>query len=98
MACTTIMARCPLSYEQQHLFLLSQALDDAIVLRRARVAGPCSDCSQAPAGQRCDEHACDMSLISKYERKAAALAVTISQATERARQRHLAAYGGHRTV
>jgi hypothetical protein len=41
-----------------------QALDDAIAYRRARVAVPCPDCDPAPAGRRCDDHACDMMLIA----------------------------------
>jgi hypothetical protein len=43
------------------LFRRLQALEDAIVLRRARVGGYCQDCEQSRDG-RCDNHACDLHL------------------------------------
>ncbi|HEY4851927.1 MAG TPA: hypothetical protein VII22_14110, partial [Streptosporangiaceae bacterium] len=48
----------------QHL----QALEDAIAYRRARVNGPCSDCTAS--GRKCDDHACDLNLIAAYQRTA----------------------------
>jgi len=49
----------------QHL----QALEDAIKYRRARVAGPCTDCGATPDG-RCDDHGRDLGLIGEYEQTA----------------------------
>jgi hypothetical protein len=42
-----------------------QALDDAIDYRRARLAISCHDCRPTT---RCDDHACDVSLLGKYRR------------------------------
>lgn len=48
-----------------------QGLDDAIAFRRARLAQPCPDC--ALAEERCDDHACDVTLIAGYRQLATAL-------------------------
>ena len=53
-----------------------QALEDAIVLRRARAGAYCCDCDESPGG-RCDDHACDLRLIAGYEQDARALSATI---------------------
>ena len=50
----------------RRLFRLTQALEDAIVFRRARAGTYCYDCDQTP-GARCDDHACDLALIAAYE-------------------------------
>jgi hypothetical protein len=50
----------------QHL----QALEDAIAYRRARAAAPCPDCTAD--GRRCDDHACDLHLITAYQQTAIA--------------------------
>lgn len=57
-----------------------QALDDAIAYRRVRVTDPCADCARAPFGQRCDDHARDLELITEYQRAAdaAVLAMPVS--------------------
>jgi hypothetical protein len=47
-----------------------QALEDAIAYRRARIAVPCAGCRAAGAGNRCDDHACDLDLIAGYQRAA----------------------------
>jgi hypothetical protein len=39
-----------------------QAYEDAIAYRRARLAVPCADCGLA----RCDDHAADADLITRY--------------------------------
>jgi hypothetical protein len=57
----TVQAEC------QHL----QALEDAIAYRRARVTAPCPDCTAS--GQKCDDHACDLNLITAYQRTAIAI-------------------------
>jgi hypothetical protein len=56
----------------QHL----QALEDAIAYRRARVTAPCPDCTAS--GQKCDDHACDLSLIAEYQQTATAAILAIS--------------------
>jgi hypothetical protein len=63
----TVRAEC------QHL----QALEDAIVYRRARVTAPCPDC--AASGQMCDDHACDLDLIAAYQQTAIAILDASSQ-------------------
>src|SRR5262249_35858572 len=61
-----------------------QALEDAICYRTARLAEPCGACG--PTGEtRCDEHACDLSLIAAYHRPFKALAGSLPGARERAR-------------
>jgi hypothetical protein len=60
-----------------------QALDDAIAYRRARVAAPCPDCGLGPGGHRCDDHACDMTLIAAYHRAAHAAVAEIESARQR---------------
>jgi hypothetical protein len=44
---------------------IMQALDDAIMFRRAQLNAPCTGC--AP-GRRCPEHAADARLITSYQR------------------------------
>jgi hypothetical protein len=43
-----------------------QALEDALKYRRARIAEPCADCAAAP-GDRCEDHASDVDLVTEYE-------------------------------
>jgi len=43
----------------------SQALEDAIEYRTARVAAPCPDCAAAEP-EKCDDHARDLDLIAEY--------------------------------
>lgn len=57
----------PLPGGERHLFRLMQALEDALIFRRARSMSPCIDCHQAPDGNRCDDHATDLTLITGYE-------------------------------
>jgi hypothetical protein len=64
------------------LFRLAQALQDAIVFRRARAGAYCHDCDQAPGG-RCDDHACDVDLIARYEDDARAVSAAIGQGPSR---------------
>ena len=47
-----------------------QALEDAIAYRRARTTAPCADCRAS--GRRCDDHACDLHLITAYQQRAMA--------------------------
>lgn len=63
-----------------------QALDDAIAYRRARVAAPCPDCGPGSGGHRCDDHACDMTLIAAYHRAAQAAVAEIESARQRGRR------------
>ncbi len=44
-----------------------QTLEDAIRYRLGRAAEPCVDCEP---DRPCDDHACDLRLISAYERRA----------------------------
>ena len=55
---------------RRHQFIESQGLDDAIAFRLARLAGPCPDCDEANG--LCDDHYCDVDLISGYRQRAAA--------------------------
>ncbi len=48
----------------QGCFQQLQALENAIAYRRARAAAPCPDCTAD--GRRCDDHACDLQLITAY--------------------------------
>jgi hypothetical protein len=50
----------------RHPFRLMQALEDAVVFRRARSTTPCADCIDTPGGW-CDDHACDLDLIAGYQ-------------------------------
>jgi hypothetical protein len=43
-----------------------QSLEDAIAYRSSRVAVGCPDCGPPPG--MCDDHACDLKLISRYQR------------------------------
>jgi hypothetical protein len=54
-----------------------QALEDAIAYRRARVSAPCPDCTAS--GPKCDDHACDLTLIAAYQRTAIAILNASSQ-------------------
>ena len=51
-------------------FQYLQALEDAIAYRRARTTAPCADCRAS--GRRCDDHACDLHLITAYQQRAMA--------------------------
>jgi hypothetical protein len=64
-------------------FLRLQALDDAIAYRRARVAAACPDCGPGTDGPRCDDHACDLSLISAYQAAALDFTAEITSARRR---------------
>jgi len=57
-----------------------QSLDDAITYRTARAAAPCPDCATAPAGTRCDDHACDLTLITRYRTTATAISAALTLA------------------
>jgi hypothetical protein len=46
-------------------FQRTQALEDAIEYRSARVAAPCPDCAAA-GPEKCDDHARDLDLIAEY--------------------------------
>jgi hypothetical protein len=64
---STVLVR-PVSAQRKFLGL--QALDDAIAYRRARAAEACADCGPGICGTRCDDHACDISLIAAYQEAA----------------------------
>jgi len=49
-----------------HPLRLIQALEDALIFRRARSMSLCADCAETPGG-RCDDHACDLELITGYQ-------------------------------
>jgi hypothetical protein len=53
-----------------------QALEDAIAYRRARAAAPCPDCTAS--GRTCDDHACDLNLITAYQQTAIAAILGMS--------------------
>jgi len=53
---------------EPRLMRLMQALDDALIFRRARSMSLCMDCAESPGGERCDDHACDLNLIAGYEK------------------------------
>jgi hypothetical protein len=57
----------------QHL----QALEDAIAYRRARVSAPCPDCTASR--RACDDHACDLNLITAYQQTAIAVILNVSR-------------------
>lgn len=65
-----------LGADNRTLIRLTQALQDAIVFRRARVGAYCHDCAQAAEG-RCDDHHCDLELIAAYERDVQAIATAL---------------------
>jgi hypothetical protein len=48
-----------------------QGLDDAIAFRVARLAQPCPNCELA--GDRCDDHSCDVALVAGYRQRAVGL-------------------------
>ena len=64
--------------DDRRLFRMVQALQDAIVFRRARAGAYCYECDQAPGG-RCEDHACDLDLVASYEQDARAISAAISQ-------------------
>ena len=64
-----------------------QALEDAIAYRTARTSQPCPDCSGTGAGQRCDQHACDLHLIAAYQRTARAVIRDVSRLIDARRAR-----------
>jgi hypothetical protein len=61
-------------------FLGLQALEDAIAYRQARLAAPCPDCGADPGALRCDDHACDRTLITAYREAARAAIAEIESA------------------
>lgn len=56
---------------RQSWFMELQGLDDAIAYRMTRLALPCRDCDEAE--DRCDDHACDVVLLSGYQQRVEAL-------------------------
>ena len=62
----------------RRLFRLAQALEDAIVFRRARAGTYCAECARMPDG-RCDDHACDLNLIAGYLQDVLAINAAIGQ-------------------
>lgn len=73
------------------LFLRLQSLDDAISFRGARVAAPCPDCGPGAADGRCDDHACDLSLLAGYRKLAEKEIAEIQVRIEKTRGRKAAA-------
>ena len=65
--------------ELRRLFRNLQALDDAIALRRARLAGRCPACTD---DERCDDHGRDVDLIAAYRQDAAVLIAAITEPEE----------------
>jgi hypothetical protein len=61
---------------QRGWFQQLQALEDAIAYRRARVIAPCPDCTAS--GRTCDDHACDLNLITAYQQTAIAAILGMS--------------------
>jgi hypothetical protein len=51
----------------RRLYRSLQALEDAIALRRARIAAPCAACTDKA---RCDDHGQDVNLIAGYRQDA----------------------------
>ncbi len=49
-----------------------QALEDAICYRSGVIAAPCADCD-IDSAERCDQHACDLTLIRNYRQSIEAL-------------------------
>jgi len=68
---------------ERHRFRELQALEDAVNYRLARLMVPCAQCELRPAGDRCDEHACDVALIAGYLEAAQATMAALSAVTER---------------
>jgi hypothetical protein len=54
----------PITRLKRRPLALLQALDDAITYRRERITAPCPGC--LPGKPRCDDHACDLDLITSY--------------------------------
>lgn len=52
---------------RQSWFTELQGLDDAIAYRTTRLALPCPDCDEVE--DRCDDHSCDVLLLSGYQRR-----------------------------
>ena len=64
--------------DDRRRFRMVQALQDAIVFRRARAGTYCFECDRAPGGH-CADHACDLDLIAGYEQDARAISAAMSQ-------------------
>lgn len=58
-------------HPRRHRFIELQGLDDAIAFRVARLSRSCADCDEAD--DLCDDHYCDLNLISGYQQRVAAL-------------------------
>ena len=69
----------PPSPALRRLFRNLQALDDAIALRRARLADCCPACTE---DERCNDHGRDVELIAAYRQDAAALIAAIAEPEE----------------
>ena len=65
---------------ERHRFRELQALEDAVNYRLARLMAPCPECGPGPAGNRCDEHACDVDLIAGYLEAAQSIMAELSRA------------------
>jgi len=63
-----------------------QALEDAIAYRAARIAAPCSNCTAAGPGSRCDDHDRDLELIAGYERAMRRANLDLDPVAKQARQ------------
>lgn len=69
----------PVGNARRRRYQFLQALGDAIAYRQSRLAAPCTDCAATP-GQRCDDHACDLKLITDYHRAAQATGTALDRA------------------
>jgi hypothetical protein len=58
-------------HPRRHWFMELKGLDDAIAFRVARLAPSCADCDEAD--DLCDDHYCDLNLISGYRQRVASL-------------------------
>ncbi len=65
---------------ERHRFRELQALEDAVNYRLARLMAPCLECGPGQAGNRCDEHACDVDLIAGYLEAAQSIMAELSRA------------------
>jgi hypothetical protein len=59
-----------------------QALEDVVNYRLARLAVPCMRCKSTTAGGRCDEHACDVTLIAGYLQAAEDTMTALTELTQ----------------
>jgi hypothetical protein len=71
----------------QHL----QALEDAIMYRRARAAAPCPNCDPSAPDGRCDDHAVDLCLVAAYRQTAKSLDAAMTAARQHGEFRPTAA-------